>query len=203
MAAAHEHPIILVEGIDGSGKDTVVDAMVDALDRCAVFGFPTRITRAGIWARRALKHGIPDVDAWQKLCNLDRRDMKGIIEAARRLMPVILNRYSPSGYAYARIRGADSDTAKRGEDMIAQPTHVVFVQCSPQDADGFIADRETTITREVFENRRDLAEVAPMFEEAFDALSFTPTVFENGRHVSIQELRDRATKFIDELVGRQ
>ncbi|MBN2199030.1 MAG: dTMP kinase [Candidatus Aminicenantes bacterium] len=125
--------LVVLEGIDGSGKTTQARRLAGALRRAgvdtALFREPTR----GPWGRmiRRLARRPRSLNAEEELFLflLDRRDNveRNLKPALRRKKTIVLDRYYFSTIAYQGARGISRDRIRRLNERFAPPPDLVFI----------------------------------------------------------------------------
>ncbi len=131
--------LVVLEGIDGSGKSTQARRLVGSLRRAGVdtafFREPTR----GPWGRLIRrKAGCPrSLTAEEELFLflLDRRDNveRNLKPALRRKKAVVLDRYYFSTIAYQGARGISRERIRRLNERFAPRPDLVFVLDVPPE----------------------------------------------------------------------
>lgn len=125
--------LIVFEGIDGSGKTTQAEILLDKLQERGVdavyFQEPTR----GKWGRLIKEKALiadslspqEELDLFQK----DRRDNveKNLKPALKKRKVVILDRYYFSTMAYQGARGIDPERIRKTNEKFAVKPHLVFI----------------------------------------------------------------------------
>lgn len=147
--------IIAIEGIDGAGKNTLVQALVNRLD-ATVLGFPRYETSVHAQlVQQALYGNMGDLTdslyAMATLFALDRHDAREIIaEYANSPKVLLLDRYVASNAAYSAARAHDDAlfdwVAALEFDQLAipRPDLQVLLGTSPTLAAQRAANREAT-----------------------------------------------------------
>jgi dTMP kinase len=160
--------LIVLEGIDGSGKTTQARALVRRLRRrgfkAAFFREPTR----GRWGREIKRHArradslTPEEEL--ALFVKDRREnvSKNLRPALAAGRIVVLDRYYFSTIAYQGAKGIDPGRICRlNEAFAVKPDLVVFLDIDAGAGLGRIANRKTR--DELFEREDYLVRVARLF----------------------------------------
>jgi dTMP kinase len=160
--------LIVLEGIDGSGKTTQARSLVRRLRRrgfkAAFFREPTR----GRWGREIKRHArradslTPEEEL--ALFVKDRREnvSKNLRPALAAGRIVILDRYYFSTIAYQGAKGIDPGRIRRlNESFAVKPDLVVFLDIDARAGLGRIAGRKTR--DELFEREDYLVRVARLF----------------------------------------
>jgi dTMP kinase len=160
--------LIVLEGIDGSGKTTQARCLVRRLRRrgfaAAFFREPTR----GRWGREIKRHAIraESVTPEEELALFvkDRREnvRKNLRPALAAGRTVVLDRYYFSTIAYQGAKGIDPARIRRlNESFVVKPDLVVFLDIDAGAGLARIVDRKTR--DELFEREDYLARVARIF----------------------------------------
>jgi dTMP kinase len=130
--------LIVVEGIDKSGKTTFVQKLVDYFEaqgrEVIVFKFPDRTTETGKQLDHYLKGSqylwITHMEAVQLFVE-NRREKKSYIELAlKQNMVVICDRYRLSGRVYAHTMGHPYHSALQMDEELPEPTFT-FIMMPP------------------------------------------------------------------------
>ena len=160
--------LVVLEGIDGSGKTTQARALLGRLRRrgipAAFFREPTR----GRWGRQIKRLAVradsltPEQEL--ELFVRDRREnvAKNLVPALERGRVVVLDRYYFSTIAYQGAKGIDMRRIRRmNESFAAAPDLVVILDVDPGQGLARIEGRRTR--DELFEREDYLARVAAIF----------------------------------------
>lgn len=184
MTAARERGFLLViEGIDGTGKSTTARALADALRAAGDTVVLSREPTDGPFGRRIrelAREGRDSVSPAQEaeLFENDRREhardvIAPALDAGR---TVVLDRYYFSTAAYQGARGLDPATIlARNEAFAPRPDLLVMVRLDTDQAIGRIR-RSRPEGADHFEGREYLHRVAA----AFDAMTFEPCLKLDG-----------------------
>jgi len=162
--------LVVLEGIDGSGKTTQARALLGRLRRrgypAAFFREPTR----GRWGReikrRAARDGSLTPEQELELFVRDRREnvarnLKPALEAGK---VVVLDRYYFSTIAYQGAKGIDTSRILRMNEAFAvSPDLVVVLDVDPRQGLARIAGRPRR--DELFEREDYLVRVAALFRK--------------------------------------
>lgn len=131
--------LIVLEGIDGSGKSTQARRLVGALRRRGVDTALYREPSRGLWGRLIrLKAGrARSLTAEEELSLflLDRRDdvERNLAPALRRKKAVVLDRYYFSTIAYQGARGIGLERIRRLNERFAPRPDLVFILDVPPE----------------------------------------------------------------------
>jgi dTMP kinase len=170
--------LIVLEGIDGSGKTTQARRLLRRLRRrgrkAVFFREPTR----GRWGREikrlAARAGSLSAEEQLDLFVKDRREnveknLKPALAAGR---IVVLDRYYFSTIAYQGAKGLDPERIRRVNEAFAvRPDLVIVLDIDAESGLGRIAGRRTR--DELFERRAYLVRVARIFR-GFSGPPFAP-----------------------------
>ncbi len=146
--------LVSVEGIDGSGKTTLVDHLATHLQKqgfkVAVFRFPTRDTPIGQLIDQRLRHKVNiDKLALQFLFSGNRAEMQAHICKAQEECNVILfDRYLDSAVAYAVAQGISGTWIRTLDTHCLQPDLCIFLHIDPKVAKNRQQERQRTDTSE-------------------------------------------------------
>lgn len=131
--------LIVLEGIDGSGKTTQARRLAGALRRAgvetALFREPTRGPWGRLIRRKAGRPRSLNAEEELHLFLLDRRDNveRNLKPALRRKKVVVLDRYYFSTMAYQGARGIDSERIRRLNERFAPRPDLVFILDVPPE----------------------------------------------------------------------
>ena len=164
--------LIVIEGIDGTGKSTLAQALAEALraggDEVVVSAEPTRRSPEGRRLRALAAEGREGVtvDDEIELFVADRRwHLEHVVEPALRAgRIVILDRYYYSTMAYQGARGADPEAIlKRHRAFAPEPDLLVLLDLPVVEALARITDQRGS-TLDAFEGREYLERVRAVFD---------------------------------------
>ena len=120
---------IAVEGLDGSGKTTLVEALAKRF-RFAKGAYPERRTEIGELIDRVLKNKIEiDPVALAHLFVANRWETVKFLKSTR---PTVLDRYILSGQAYALSNGVELDLVTEMDRGLPLPNLTVFLDSPPK-----------------------------------------------------------------------
>lgn len=157
---SHQGKFIIIEGIDGSGKDTQAELLAEGLRR---YGHKTLLTSSPTkWYREQpavasfIKSGKTPLSQ-NTLAALGAADRMMLIDqvvlpAMHRGTDVICVRYVYSGYGYFLKRGANIRYVEAVNSLALVPTHGLLLTLDPQDAVGRVRGRDGKTS---FEERAD------------------------------------------------
>lgn len=160
--------LIVIEGIDGSGKTTQARTLVRRLRARGVAAVSFREPTGGKWGReirrKALRRDSLTPDEELELFIQDRRE-----DVAKNLGPalaagkvVILDRYYFSTIAYQGAKGIDPGRIRRTNESFApKPDLVIILDIEPGKGLSRIGDRKRK--EELFEREDYLAKVRDLF----------------------------------------
>lgn len=142
---------IIVEGIDGSGKDTQAELLADHLRR---LGRKVLVTKSpSDWYRNQspvksfIEDGKTDVrqdtlavlGAADRMMNIDQV----ILPALRAGTDVICVRYIYSGFGYFLKRGADMRYVEAVNSLALRPSYGLLLELDPEEAVGRVVRRDS------------------------------------------------------------
>ena len=136
-------PIVAIEGLDGSGKSTVVHALSARLDATLVGSPPSRLH-----AERAAADALPPAGrrAWYWKAN--REAMKDAIDLVFQGRRVVMDRCFASTAVYgAAERGAVASLAEVPRD-VPRPDHVIFLSVPEEERQRRVQGRGDRRTAE-------------------------------------------------------
>ncbi len=161
--------LLVIEGIDGSGKSTQVRLLRRRLRQLgvevAVFREPTR----GVWGKKirakAKKEKFLDPQQELELFIRDRQDNveRHILPALTAGKVVILDRYYFSTIAYQGARGIDPAYIRRRNEAFAPRPDAVFILHLPA-SEGLARIHHRRNKDILFEKKRYLEKVAEIFQ---------------------------------------
>jgi len=160
--------LVVLEGIDGSGKTTQARSLLRRLRRrgweAAYFREPTR----GKWGReikrKAAQDGSLTPEQELELFVMDRRENveKNLKPALKKRKIVVLDRYYFSTIAYQGAKGIDPQRIRRSNEAFAvKPDLVIILDVDAGAGLARIAGRKTR--DELFERENYLARVREIF----------------------------------------
>lgn len=151
---------IIVEGIDGSGKDTQAELLAEGLRRhgreVLLTGSPTKWYRKQPAVASFIESGetplsqntLAALGAADRMMQIDRE----ILPALRRGIDVTCVRYVYSAYGYFLRRGADIRYVEAINSLALVPSHGLLLTLNPQDAVERVKGRDGKTS---FEERAD------------------------------------------------
>ena len=168
---------IVVEGLDGSGKSSQVDLVVDFLKESGkeviLTKEPTMDSEAGRKIKQALrKEIIVDPLELQGLYTQDRREhlQNKVIPALKEGKYIVSSRYAFSTFAYGYSDGLDvGELVKMNEEFLL-PDLTIIVDVKPESCVARIENRGEPV--ELFEKLEKLSKVNEIYKK-------TPSMFEN------------------------
>lgn len=142
--------LIVVCGIDGSGKSTLEAGIAEALAEKGISVYctkqPTDFYRQHPDIRKFLQTGQSDlsVDTIALVAAMDRmlHIEKEVLPRLRRGMWVICNRYVYSTYAYFECRGADMDFVRSMNRLVPAPDYGFLLKLPPEIAIERVRQRD-------------------------------------------------------------
>ena len=156
----HQGKFIIVEGIDGSGKDTQAELLAEGMKqhghKVLLTSSPTKWYREQPAVASFIKSGktqlgqntLAALGAADRMMQIDQE----ILPAIRRGIDVICVRYVYSAYGYFQKRGADIQYVEALNSLTLVPTHGLLLTLRPQDAVGRVKSRDGKTS---FEERTD------------------------------------------------
>ena len=168
---------IVIEGLDGSGKSSQVDLVVDLLKKnnkeVVVTKEPTTESESGRKIKQALrKEIIIEPLELQKLYVQDRKEHleNKVIPTLRDGKFVVSSRYAFSTFAYGYSDGLDVDLLVKLNERFLLPDLTIVVDVDPGSCIERIEGRGTP--KELFEKKEKLEKVNEIYKK-------TPLMFEN------------------------
>ena len=160
--------LIVLEGIDGSGKTTQARSLLRRLRAAGVRAVRFREPSRGKWGReikrRARRAGSLTPEEELELFLRDRRENveRNLRPALARKAVVVLDRYYFSSVAYQGAKGLEPERIRRRNERFAvRPDLVVILDVRPGIGLARISGRETR--DELFEREHYLARVRAIF----------------------------------------
>ncbi len=190
--------LIVFEGIDGSGKSTQAEILLERLQEEDFDAVYFREPSKGKWGRKIKKKALhPDslspeeeLDLFQK----DRRENveKNLKPALRKKKIVILDRYYYSTIAYQGAKGIDEKLIRRmNEEFVVEPDLVFIFDIDPQKGLERIENRKKK--DRLFEREDYLVKVREIFR-SFKGEKFV--------HIDALKSKEEIRKEIEEIVLR-
>ncbi len=190
--------LIVFEGIDGSGKSTQAEILLERLQEEDFDAVYFREPSKGKWGRKIKKKALhPDslspeeeLDLFQK----DRRENveKNLKPALKKKRIVILDRYYYSTIAYQGAKGIDEKLIRRmNEEFIVEPDLVFIFDIDPQKGLERIENRKKK--DKLFEREDYLVKVREIFR-SFKGEKFV--------HIDALQSKEEISKEIQEIALR-
>lgn len=187
--------LIVFEGIDGSGKSTQAEILLERLQEEDFDAVYFREPSKGKWGRKIKKKALhsdslspeEELDLFQK----DRRENveKNLKPALKKKRVVILDRYYYSTIAYQGAKGIDEKMIRRmNEEFVVEPDLVFIFDIDPQKGLERIENRKKK--DKLFEREDYLVKVREIFR------SFKGEKF---RHIDALKSKEEIRKEIEEI----
>jgi dTMP kinase len=187
--------LIVLEGIDGSGKTTQARRLVRALRRAGLEALSFREPTRGRWGREIRENARrPDSLTPEEELALFLKDRaedvaRNLLPSLRRKKVVVLDRYYFSTIAYQGAKGLSRERIRRMNEKFAPRPDLVFIlDVDPGRGLGRIKTRPTK--EPLFERKNYLARVRRVFRS-----------FRGRRFIHLDGTRDK--KEIAELIRRR
>ena len=193
---------IVVEGLDGSGKNAQIDLLVNFLKEkgkdVIITKEPTTESEAGRKIKQALRKEI-EVEPLelQKLYVQDRKEHleNKVIPAIKQGKFVVSSRYAFSTFAYGHSDGLDVDLLVKMNDNFLLPDLTLIIDVSPDSCMERIEGRGEP--KELFEKLEKLTKVKEIYKRI-------PQMFENvvvvNGEMAIPEVFKEVKKEISKLL---
>ena len=190
--------LIVFEGIDGSGKSTQAEILLERLQEEDFDAVYFREPSKGKWGRKMKKKALhfdslspeEELDLFQK----DRRENveKNLKPALKKKRVVILDRYYYSNIAYQGAKGIDEKLIRRmNEEFVVEPDLVFIFDIDPQKGLERIENRKKK--DRLFEREDYLVKVREIFR-SFKGEKFV--------HIDALKSKEEIRKEIEEIVLR-
>ena len=160
--------LIVIEGIDGAGKSTQAETLMDRLRKRGFDAVYFREPSGSRWGREIKRKALdPDSLTPEEELELFQRDRKKNLEknlrpALERNKIVVLDRYYFSTIAYQGAKGIDEERIKRmNEEFAVEPDLVFILDINPQQGLDRIKNRRKK--DRLFERADYLARVRKIF----------------------------------------
>ncbi len=190
--------LIVFEGIDGSGKSTQAEILLERLQEEDFDVVYFREPSKGKWGRKIKKKALhPDSLTPEEELDLflkDRRENveKNLKPALKKKRVVILDRYYYSTIAYQGAKGIDEKLIRRmNEEFIVEPDLVFIFDIDPQKGLERIENRKKK--DRLFEREDYLVKVREIFR-SFKGDKFV--------HIDALKSKEEISKEIQEIVLR-
>ena len=168
---------IVVEGLDGSGKNAQIEFLVDYLKKLGkeviITREPTLDSQSGRKIKQALQQEIKlDPLELQSLYVQDRKEHleNKVIPALKEGKLVVSSRYVFSTFAYGASNGLDIDLLIKMNDNFLLPDLTIIIDVSPESCMERIENRGEP--KELFEKIEKLTKVNKFYKKI-------PKMFEN------------------------
>ncbi|ELA42162.1 thymidylate kinase [Vittaforma corneae ATCC 50505] len=120
--------LIVLEGLDRSGKTTVSSMLQQRLQPCTIIRFPNRATETGKLLDKFLKKQIKFSDhTIHLLYSANRYEEETRIRDLLKSTHVICDRYWLSGAVYSTAKGLDFEWCKSTDKLLPQPDFTFFL----------------------------------------------------------------------------
>jgi len=187
--------LIVLEGIDGSGKTTQARLLAGALRRAGLEALSFREPTGGRWGREIRKKArrpdslTPEEELILFLKDREEDVARNILPSLRRKKAVILDRYYFSTIAYQGAKGLSRERIRRMNERFAPRPDLVFIlDVDPARGLGRIKGRPKK--EPLFERENYLARVRRIFRS-----------FRGRRFIHLDGSKDK--KEIAELIQRR
>lgn len=168
IMAVQEGILIVLEGIDGAGKSTQAEILMNRLQERGYDVVYFREPSEGKWGQEIKKKAAhPDSLSPEEELDLFLKDRKENVEknlrpALEKKKIVILDRYYFSTIAYQGAKGIDQERIRRvNEEFVVEPDLVFFLDVDPQEGLDRIKNRKKK--DRLFERAEYLVKVREIF----------------------------------------
>lgn len=129
--------LIVLEGLDCSGKTTLAKLIADRLQPCTRVSFPDRTSRTGQIIDKFLRRqdgfaGAIGPHELHLLYSADRYAKAGFIEDALKTGNVVCDRYWLSGTAYSVAKGLDYEWCRAVDSNLPRPDYTFFIDANEE-----------------------------------------------------------------------
>lgn len=212
MSSEKRGAFIVFEGIDGSGKSTQIQFLLNKLKENSIPCYPTMepndspigsmIHQIMIGRYKADNRVIAGLFVADRLDHL-LNEVNGILPKIEAGTTVISDRYYFSSYAY---HGVDMDMdwvieANRQSQELLKPSVTVFLDLDPDNAMERIA--KNRYQKELYEKRERLVKVREKYLEAFEKLKDEETYVIIDANRSPEEIAADVWEAVKTYVGKQ
>jgi len=193
---------IVIEGLDGSGKSSQVDLVIDLLKKngkeVVVTKEPTMDSEAGRKVKQVLrKEIVVEPLELQKLYVQDRKEHleNKVIPALKEGRFVVSSRYAFSTFAYGYSDGLSVDLLVKMNEQFLLPDLTIIIDVSPASCVERIESRGESV--EFFEKLEKLTKANEIYKKTSDM--FKNVVIINGER-PIQEVFEDVKKEVSKLI---
>ncbi|MEK7665153.1 MAG: dTMP kinase [Patescibacteria group bacterium] len=193
---------IVIEGLDGSGKNAQIDLLIDFLNKnkkeVVATKEPTTESEAGRKIKQALKGEIiVEPLELQKLYVQDRKEHleNKVIPALKDKKFVVSSRYAFSTFAYGGSDGLDVDLLIKMNDEFLLPDLTIIINVNPESCMERIEGRGEP--KELFEKREKLSKVNEFYKKL--PQMFESVIMINGEK-PIPEVFENVKKIIERIL---
>ena len=203
----NRNSFIVIEGIDGSGKSTLVENLKNMFskkknqNRFSFFYEPTKKSRWGIELREILKTSQRVDEALnEKLIELYKKDRlwdikKNIRPALENLETVIVDRYYFSTAAYQGLNKTQTQSILRtyeNDSKIIKPNILIYLDLKPTLALERITKRSSQ--KQIFEYKRTLERIYENYSYILKNLSGSMKVIHINASLKPKKLLEHISK---------
>jgi dTMP kinase len=202
---------VVVEGLDGAGKSTLISALSSALaDRglpSEALHFPDRSTPIGHVCDLYLRKKLPDFDDFKAHMAFadNRKELQDMmLEKLHAGTSLIASRYAFSGVAFSaqkHLPSLDFETCLHADDHIIAPDLVLYLYGDPET----FSQRSKTYGEEIYEAVDIQHRVADEFERLASRVPacsrWTPVSGLLGPEQLTQVAQDLVSELLPQLVG--
>jgi len=152
-------PLIVVEGIDGAGKSSVVRALVSSLEEAGYIVTASREPTTGPWGQKVRESYATErmpVEQEAECLLRDRQEhVRDLVEPELAAgHAVVLDRYFPSMVAYQGARGMPIEDLLTANEFAPRPTALLILDLPAEVALARIRSRGAPNSFEKLENLR-------------------------------------------------
>ena len=188
---------IVVEGVDTSGKNTIIEKIKTYLEKKGKTVYTTREPGAGIPELRHIlktKRMLPLSEMLLFMADRHEHVNKVIIPQLEKGIWVISNRYTYSSIAYQGSKGIDKELIKHLNYITTaglEPELVIFLETTPEIIKRRLKMREQNGEYDKHENPAFLEILNDKYKQIFkitdNNVLFVPAVSTDGRELSVED----------------
>ena len=159
--------LIIIEGIDQSGKTTFAKKLCERIINSKYYHFPNYEVSSGKLIQKVLQGEMyKSPESLQRLYKINRTETMSLIQKdLNEGKNVICDRYSYSGYIYSLALGLDDDFARDMKRDVIKPNIKIYLKCPIEITEK---RRELKDINDIYENLYFQKKVEKIFDEYID-----------------------------------